>query len=93
MRRAATAIGAPCRLLDLQNDFSTRLMHWADTMHDGFHLSSKGNVFVYKQVGEALRDIGLNPSLLPSKRPPALSAAVDMQDDRDGRYAKSARRS
>lgn len=67
-------------------------MHWADTMHDGFHLSTKGNVFVYKQVSEALRDVGLDPSLLASKRPPALSAAVDMHDDRDGRYAKSVKR-
>jgi hypothetical protein len=78
--------------VDLQHDFCTRLMHWADTMHDGFHLSSKGNVFVYKQVGEALRGVGLDPSLLPSKRPLALSAAIHMHEDRDGRYAKSVRR-
>lgn len=86
-----TSVGAPCRLLDLQNDFITRLMHWADTMHDGFHLSTKGNVFVYRQVGEALRDAGLNPALMPPRRPPAIATAVEMLDDRDGRYARARR--
>jgi len=92
MRKAVQTVGAPARLLDLQHDFTTRLMHWADTVHDGFHLSTKGNVFVYRQIGEALRDAGLNPSQLPPKRPPALAAAVDMLDDGDGRYVKAQRK-
>lgn len=92
VRQVVSAVGTPCRLLDLQNDFITRLMHWADTMHDGFHLSTKGNVFIYKQVGEALRNVALNPSQLPMKRPPTLRATVTCwHDDMDGRYAKASR--
>mmetsp|Transcript_40263 Transcript_40263/g.117941 ORF Transcript_40263/g.117941 Transcript_40263/m.117941 type:complete len:335 (-) Transcript_40263:138-1142(-) len=90
VRQAAAGAGVRC--VDLQADFTTRLMHWADTTHDGFHLATKGNVFVYRQVGEALRSAGLNPSSMPTHRPPALAAAVELLDDRDGRYARCRKR-
>ena len=44
------------------------------------------------KVGEALRSAGLNPSSMPTHRPPALAAAVELLDDRDGRYARCRKR-